>query len=147
MFHKKYRKKIFEQIVTVAYLKKQPPEVYCRKRSSYKFRKFHRKTPVLESFFNQVAGLRAFIFLKKKFQPSFFLVKFAKFFRTPTFKNIGERLLLYLHVSFYTMYEKDLHEKIKLAMRVRTLLNIYDEFFSKTVNDLLFPQKRSIIDI
>ena len=27
LFHKKYRKKIFEQIVTVAYLKKQPPEV------------------------------------------------------------------------------------------------------------------------
>ena len=71
---------------------------------------------MLEYFLNRVAGLRAFSFIKKKFQCSCFSVKFAKFLRTPTFKNIGERLLLYLHVIFYAMHEKDLHEKIQLAM-------------------------------
>ena len=34
-------------------------EVFCKKRRSLKSRKFHRKTPVLESLFNKVAGLRA----------------------------------------------------------------------------------------
>ena len=70
-----------------------------------------------ESFFNKVAGLRAFSFIKKKFQRSCFPVKFAKFLRTSTFKNICERLLLYLHVILFTMHEKDLHERIQLAMR------------------------------
>ena len=31
------------------------PEVYCRKRCSYRFRKFFRKTAVLDSLFNKVA--------------------------------------------------------------------------------------------
>ena len=30
---------------------------------------------------------------------------------------------------------------------IRTFLNICDGFFAKTVNNLLFPQKTSIIDI
>ena len=30
---------------------KQPPEVFCKKRCSYKFYKIHRKTPVPESLF------------------------------------------------------------------------------------------------
>ena len=30
---------------------KQPPEVFCKKRCSWKFHKIHRKTPVLESLF------------------------------------------------------------------------------------------------
>ena len=38
---------------------KQPQEMLCKKRSK-KFCKFHRKTPVLESHFNKVAGLQDF---------------------------------------------------------------------------------------
>ena len=37
-------------------LQKQPPEVLCKKRYSYKFHNIHRKTPVPESLFNKVAG-------------------------------------------------------------------------------------------
>ena len=36
-------------------LQKQPPDVFCKKRC---FQKIHRKTPVPESLFNKVAGLR-----------------------------------------------------------------------------------------
>ena len=61
---------------------------------------------MLQSF-NKVAGLRAFNFIKKKYQRSCFPVKFVKFFRTPTFNNICERLLLYLHVILFTIHEKD----------------------------------------
>ena len=34
------------------------------------------------------------------------LVNFAKFLRTPIFKNIWEWLLLYLHVILFTVHEK-----------------------------------------
>ena len=41
--------------------KKKEKEVttggFCKKKCSWKFRKFHRKTPVLESRFDKVAGL------------------------------------------------------------------------------------------
>ena len=39
-------------------LQKQPPEVFCKKRCSKKFHKIHKKTPVPESLFNKVAGLK-----------------------------------------------------------------------------------------
>ena len=32
-------------------------EVFCKKKGYKRFRKFHRKTPVMESLFNKVAGL------------------------------------------------------------------------------------------
>ena len=48
--------------------KKQPPEVFCKKRCPWKFRNIHRKTPVLESLFNKVAGLKAYNFIKKRLQ-------------------------------------------------------------------------------
>ena len=51
-----------------------------------KFRKFHRKTPVLEeSLFNKVAGLKDCNFIKKRLQHRCFPVKFANFLRTPFF--------------------------------------------------------------
>ena len=42
---------------------------------------------MLESLFNKVAGLQAGKFIKKRFQPRCFPMKFAKFFRTPIWKN------------------------------------------------------------
>ena len=45
---------------------KQPSEVFLEKSCSQKFRKMHRKTPLLESFFNNDAGLQAFNFIKKR---------------------------------------------------------------------------------
>ena len=36
---------------------KQPLEVFCKKRCSSKFRKFHRKTSVLKSLFNRPVTL------------------------------------------------------------------------------------------
>ena len=38
-------------------IQKQPQEVFCKNGCPYKFHKFHKKTPVLESFFNKVAGV------------------------------------------------------------------------------------------
>ena len=36
---------------TFCVIEKQPPEVFYKKRCSYKFRKIHRKTPVPEPLF------------------------------------------------------------------------------------------------
>ena len=71
---------------------KQPPEVFCKKRCSLKFRKFHRKT--LKFLFSKVAGLRPATLIKKRLQHSCFPMEFAKFLRTPILKNISGRLLL-----------------------------------------------------
>ena len=53
------------------------------------FRKFHNITPVLESLFNKVAGLKACSFIKNRLQHRCFpVVKFAKFLRTLFFYKI-----------------------------------------------------------
>ena len=45
---------------------KKRKEKKNKKMYSYKFRKIHRKTPVPESLFNKVAGLRPATLLKKR---------------------------------------------------------------------------------
>ena len=56
-------------------------------RFSKEFRKFHRKTPVLESLFTNVTGLQRCNFIKKRLQHRCFPVKFAKFLRTSFWQN------------------------------------------------------------
>ena len=68
-------------------LKKQRPEVFCRNRFSYKFRKIHRKTPVPESLFNKVAVLRPATLLKKRLWYRCFPVNFVKFLRTRFYRT------------------------------------------------------------
>ena len=52
---------------------KQPPEVFYKKRCSYKFCKIHRKTPSPESFFYKAAGLRRATLLKRSSGTGVFL--------------------------------------------------------------------------
>ena len=47
---------------------------------SLKFRKFHKKTPVLESLVNKVTDRKAYNFIKKRLHHRCFPVKFAKLF-------------------------------------------------------------------
>ena len=55
-------------------------------------------TPVLKSFFNRVAGLQAWNFIKKRLRHRCFPVNIAKFLRTPILRNIYERLLLEIFI-------------------------------------------------
>ena len=75
-------------------VKKQPPEVFCKKSCSKKFREIPRKTPVPESLFNKVAGLRPATLLKKRLWHRCFPGNFVKFLRTPFLQNTSGRLLL-----------------------------------------------------
>ena len=63
-------------------LQKQPPEVAFKERCSKKTHKISRKTHVLESLFNKVAGVRPAILLKKRLWHRCFPVNFTKFLRT-----------------------------------------------------------------
>ena len=63
-------------------------------------------------------------------QESFLLIKL------PIFKNICQRLLLYLHVILYTMCEKDAANNAGLEPSETYLM----DFFAKTVNELLFRE-------
>ena len=50
----------------------------------------YRKTLALESSFNTVASLKAFFFIKKRFQHRSFSVKFVKYLRVPFLKNTSD---------------------------------------------------------
>ena len=72
------------------------------RRFSSKFHKIHRRTPVLESLFNKVAGLKACNFIKNRLQHGC-VVKFANLLRTSFFTEHLRWLLLEQHhtnVSF-----------------------------------------------
>ena len=113
------------------FAQKQPPEVFCKKRCSLEFRKFHRKTPVLESLFNNFAGLQAWNFIKKILQHWCFPMKFAKFLRTPILKNIWEKLLLFVSPQNtitsgggeFALDETSTECKISIFLNVTSLFN------------------------
>ena len=67
----------------VCCLHKQPPEVFCKKRCSEKFYKFHMKALVLESPFNKVTGLQSCNFIKKRLQQRYY----TKLWILQNFKN------------------------------------------------------------
>ena len=61
--------------------KKKPPELFCEKRYSWKFRKFHKKKPVLESLLIKLQAFRPSDLAD--LQPDVaYPVKFTKFLRT-----------------------------------------------------------------
>ena len=75
-------------------IKKQPPEVFCKKKVYLKFSQCkHRETFILESHLNKLSGLKPSNFIKKRFHRRF-PVNISNLLWTAIFKNICERLLL-----------------------------------------------------
>ena len=68
----------FLQLVSEAAIRSVPQKSCCS---------IYRKTPVLESFLNKVAGLTVYLYT-------------AKFVRTPILKKIYQRLLLWCDIWF-----------------------------------------------
>ena len=84
----------------MGFLSKQPPEVFYKKSCFQNFPNIHRKTPVLESLFNKVAGLKACNFISNRLQHMCFPVNIAKLFKASILKNICQRQLqLFLKYS------------------------------------------------
>ena len=68
---------------------------------SSEFCNIRSKIPVLESLFSKVADLQACNFIKKRLRQMYFPVNIEKFLRTPSLKNICERLLLKIVRSIF----------------------------------------------
>ena len=91
------------------YCQKQPPE-----KCSKKLPKFARKTPVMKSLFNKVAGLQVCNFIRKRLQHRCFPAKVAKFLRTPKehlrttasiklhFMKSPLKFFLWINVTFFS---------------------------------------------
>ena len=91
------------------------------KRCSQKFRKIHKKTPLPESLFNKVSGLRPATVLKKRLWHRCFPVNFAKFLKTPFFteqfslQNSSGLLLLSLRSFQDFKWLKSKHYQIHIS--------------------------------
>ena len=95
-----YQNFICHRLEKKSQFQKQPLDVFCRKSYSQKFRNIYRKTSVLESLFNRLAGFKTRNISKKRLQHSCFPVNVIKFLRTLILKKICEQLLLpFLHLT------------------------------------------------
>ena len=81
-----------------SFIKKQPPVGFSKKGVLKKFQTIRLETPVLESYFNRVSGLRAVTLLKKRLQHRCFQANFMKFLRTPFLQNTS---VIFFTVSFH----------------------------------------------
>ena len=82
----------------LSFLQKQPLELFCNKGVLRNFAKFTGKHMCQSIFFDKVAGIRPTTLLKKRHWHRCFLVKFAKFLRTP---SLTEHLVDCFCSSFY----------------------------------------------
>ena len=86
---------------------------------------------LLESLFDNVAGLKACNFIKKRLQHWYFPIKFPKFLRTSILKNICERLLLLVSPQNtianssgkFELDETSTKWKVSIFLNVTTLFN------------------------
>ena len=101
------------------------------KKGILKISQYHWKTPVLESFFNNVAGLEACSFIKNRLQQCF-PMKTAKFLSTPFLKNICERLLF----SYAVFIKKYSQRKCMLISEKRN--SLVKLLFSRNLGNQVF---------
>ena len=102
---------------------KQPPEVFCQKGVLKNFAKCTGKRLCQSLFFNKVKVLKPATSFKKRFWHRFFPVKFAKFLRTPFFK---EHLLRYGY--------RATNEQLHLSIFSEPWINHYEEVDNEEVN-------------
>ena len=79
---------MFSIIICISTTEKQPFSDVLEKRFSEKFRKIHEKTPVLESLFNKVSGLKACKFIKKETMAQMFFCEIYEIFKNTFFHRI-----------------------------------------------------------
>ena len=77
------------------FVQKQPPQMFCKRRCSKKFAHFTGKH-LCQSLFLIKLQAQVCKFIKKKLQHQCFPVKLPKFLRISYFKNICERLVLFV---------------------------------------------------
>ena len=107
-----------------------------------KFRKSHRKLPVLEFLFNKVICLKDCIFVKKRLQHLCFPLTFAKFLRTPFLQNTSGGCFWVSYRNLLCYFKKDFNFSILKTptMNFEKMLKIllHFIFFSFGLNNFSF---------
>ena len=67
-------------ILKTVWSKRQPLRLFCKKRCSLGFRKFHRKWAYFRVFFNEAVSLMARTFIEERLKRRSFPVRFSKMF-------------------------------------------------------------------
>ena len=93
------------------------------------FCNIHKKTLVLESLFNEVAGLNACNFIKKRLQHKFFPVNIAKFFRTAILVEHLCWLLMYMSSVYTSSYFRNLFVSTAFELLRKISLLMNSQFF------------------
>ena len=103
---------------------------------SLKVRKYHRKKTVLESVFEEVAGLRVCDFITKKLQQRCFPVKFAKSLRTS---------FLTQHLQWLLLYHCEIHlYRLRIFLKIQLNFALFLKFFSSLIPSFFFtPSKKT----
>ena len=99
----------------------------------YKLCNIHRKTPVLESVFNIIAGLKGCRFIEKRLQHRRFPVNIVKLLRTFFFVEHLRWLLLN---SFYSKYYPLIRINAIYAMNISAQIAMTREIFPRWEADL-----------
>ena len=120
---------------------KQPAEVFCKKRCSQKFRKIHSKTPVPESLFDKVTGLRPATLFKKKSLTQIFSFEFCEiskntFFTEQLRATASKPGIHWMDKVISRSYYEKSHEKLRLSW------SCFDNLFIPS----LFQKIRSVRD-
>ena len=113
-------------------------------------RKFRKKTSVSESIFRKVAGLQPCSYIKKRLQHWCFPVKFAKFLRTSTVKNIFERLLLFVspqNTIAKSSGEFELYKTLSIQSIFLNITILFDQMLSQLKNVSLTFQLTLLLNL
>ena len=113
-------------------------------------RKFRKKTSVSESIFRKVASLQPCSYIKKRLQHWCFPVKFAKFLRTSTVKNIFERLLLFVspqNTIAKSSGEFELYKTLSIQSIFLNITILFDQMLSQLKNVSLTFQLTLLLNL
>ena len=113
-------------------------------------RKFRKKTSVSESIFRKVAGLQPCSYIKKRLEHWCFPVKFAKFLRTSTVKNIFERLLLFVspqNTIAKSSGEFELYKTLSIQSIFLNITILFDQMLSQLKNVSLTFQLTLLLNL
>ena len=113
-------------------------------------RKFRKKTSVSESIFRKVAGLQPCSYIKKRLEHWCFPVKFAKFLRTSTVKNIFERLLLFVspqNTMAKSSGEFELYKTLSIQSIFLNITILFDQMLSQLKNVSLTFQLTLLLNL
>ena len=109
--------------VSLSILFKQPPEIFCKISCFWKFNKIIKWTPMSESFFNKVVGLRSTTSSKKRDSDKGTFLEFRKIFKNTFFtEHVSVTVSVGMNKLNYSTFLRSFQEFIRILVRTVTIL-------------------------